>query len=217
MTNVESRSAVDVCTDRIREMIADGDLHAGQALRQDELAARLGMSRTPIREAVGRLQSEGLVVIERHRGATVANPSPELLVEIYEVRLLLEPHASGLAARVVDEAKLRMLRELYEEMDSCPAWEFYRLNRAFHLEVYAIADHTTLYEHIRSLRYRSDPYVRILIGGGGSDNAQRGHRDLLNALEAHDVAAAETATRDHLMVTMNTVTSLLNARRPFTS
>ena len=214
MTELESRSAVDVCTDRIREMIADGDLHAGQALRQDELAARLGMSRTPVREAVGRLQSEGLVVIERHRGATVANPSPELLVEIYEVRLLLEPHAAGLAANVVNETKLGVLRDLYDEMDACPAWEFYRLNRAFHLEVYAISGHTTLYEHIRSLRYRSDPYVRILIGAGGGEHAQRGHRDLLDALAAHNVAGAEEATREHLMATMNTVNSLLEARRP---
>jgi DNA-binding GntR family transcriptional regulator len=213
MTDVDTRSAVEVCTDRLREMIADGDLTAGQPLRQDELAARLGTSRTPIREAVGRLHSEGLVVMEKNRGATVANPTPERLLEIYEVRMLLEPHAAALAAETIDAEHIAVLADLYERMDNCPPWEFYRLNRSFHLAVYAVAGHATLYEHIRGLRYRSDPYVRILIGGGGGAAAQHGHRELLDALEAHNAFAARSATRDHLMSTVNTVTSLLTARR----
>ena len=213
MTASRERSAVEVCTDRLREMIADGVLTAGQPLRQDELAARLDMSRTPIREAVRRLESEGLVVIEKNRGAMVANPTPEQLLEIYEVRLLLEPHAAGLAAERIDAGQIEVIDALYERMESCPAWEFYQLNREFHLAVYDVVGHNTLYEHIRGLRYRSDPYVRILSGGGGGPAAQHGHRDILDALRAHDAEAARSATRDHLMSTVDLVTSLLNARR----
>lgn len=213
MTREPTRSAVDICADRIREMITDGELSAGQTLRQDELATLLGMSRTPVREAVGRLQSEGLVVIEKNRGATVANPRPEQLLEIYEVRLLLEPHAAALAAKSIDASQLKTLEGLYQQMEECPTWEFHRLNREFHLYVCAVAGNATLYEYVRALRYRSDPYVRILIGGGGGEAAQRGHAELLEALKARDAAAARAATRAHLRSTVNTVSSLLEAQR----
>src|SRR5689334_14584154 len=162
-------------------MIADGDLTAGQPLRQHELAGRLGMSRTPIREAVRRLQSEGLVVVENNRGAMVANPTPEQLLEIYEVRMLLEPPAAARAAETINAQDITVLTGLYERMDTCQPWEFHRLNRTFHLTVYTAAQNTTLYEHIRGLRYRSDPYVRLLVGAGGGAAAQDGHRQLLRA------------------------------------
>jgi DNA-binding GntR family transcriptional regulator len=206
-------SAVDVCVARLREMIADGVLGAGASLRQEDLATELGMSRTPIREAIVVLQAEGLVVVERNRGAFVANPTPEQLLALYEVRLLLEPHAAGLAARRTTAADLEVLRALYERMEHCAAWEFYRLNREFHLKTYEMAQHPVLYEHIRSLRYRSDPYVRILAGGGGSEAAQHGHNDLLEALADGDADRAEVSTRDHLMSTVTIVTELLEARR----
>lgn len=171
------------------------------------------MSRTPIREAVRRLQSEGLVVIEKNRGATVANPTPEQLLEIYEVRMLLEPPAAARAAASIGPDDVVVLAGLCEAMDRCQPWEFYRLNRTFHLTVYAAAGNTTLYEHIRGLRYRSDPYVRLLVGAGGGPAAQEGHRELLRAFQAHDADRACSATRDHLMTTVNTVSSILNARR----
>lgn len=205
--------AVDVCTSAIREMIADGVLGAGASLRQEDLASALGMSRTPIREAIMVLQNEGLVVVERNRGAFVANPTPEQLLALYEVRLLLEPHAAGLAAQLTTPADLEVLGQLYERMEQCQPWDFYRLNREFHLKTYEVANHPVLFEHIRALRYRSDPYVRILVGGGGSDAAQHGHRDLLEALEQGDVKRAEESTREHLMATVTTVTQLLDARR----
>lgn len=207
-------SAVDICVSRLREMIADGVLGAGTSLRQEDLAQELGMSRTPIREAIVVLQAEGLVVVERNRGAFVANPTPEQLLALYEVRLLLEPHAAGLAALRTTPEDLVVLRTLYAQMDDCAPWEFYRLNREFHLKTYELAQHPVMYEHIRSLRYRSDPYVRILVGGGGSEVAQHGHNDLLEALAEGDAQRAESSTRDHLMTTVKTVSQLLEMRRP---
>lgn len=209
----QALSAVDVCVAKLQEMIADGVLGAGAPLRQGDLAEQLGMSRTPIREAIVVLQSQGLVVVERNRGATVANPTPEQLLALYEVRLLLEPPAAALAARRAEPADIEVLRELWEQMERCETWEFYRLNREFHLKTYEIAQQPVLYEHIRALRYRSDPYVRILVGGGGSSAAQHGHNELIEALIRGDAEGAEESTRIHLMSTVKTVTGLLNARR----
>ncbi|GAA1697595.1 GntR family transcriptional regulator [Mycolicibacterium murale] len=205
-------NAVEVCVARLREMIADGELGAGFPLRQADLADRLGMSRTPIREAIVVLQSEGLATVERNRGASVINPTPEQLILLYDVRLMLEPAAAGLAAVKCNQSDVDRLRLVHDQMQDCAPWDFYRLNREFHLAVYTLADNPVLYEYIRSLRYRSDPYVRRLVGGGGSAAAHEDHAELLDALAAGDAAAAEANTRDHLMHTVTTVTGLLRPR-----
>lgn len=194
-------------------MIADGTLVGGQQLRQDELATRLGMSRTPVREAISRLQAEGLAVVERNRGATVFNPTPEELTEIYDIRILLEPRAAQLAVKRANARVLAQLRELYTKMAEQPAWEFSRLNREFHMTLYRSCEHHELYEHIKSLRYRSDPYVRILVGGGGGEQAQRGHMALIEAVADRDELGAASITEDHLNATLETVRAILSSRR----
>ena len=206
-------SVVEECVRQLREMIADGTLAAGQQLRQDELAARLGISRTPIREAIARLQAEGLAVVEPNRGATVFNPSPDELKQIYEIRMLLEPYAAKIAVKMVTKEVLAKLRALYEEMQDSPPWIFYKLNREFHLTLYETAQHNELYELIKALRYRSDPYIRILIGGGGGEAAQRGHDALINAVAAGDEEAAQTITYDHLAQTLATVSSIIEHKQ----
>jgi len=211
---VSKPSAVDSCAQQLRDMIADGTLVAGQPLRQDELAAQLGISRTPIREAIARLQSEGLAVVERNRGAMVFKPSPDELMQIYEIRMLLEPYAAQIAAARVDDVVLARLNDLYEQMQNSPPWMFFQLNREFHLALYETAQRKELYELIRALRYRSDPYVRILAGGGGGEQAQRGHAALLKAVAEGDGDAARSITYDHLNETLATVTSILESQVP---
>jgi DNA-binding GntR family transcriptional regulator len=205
-------SAVEECARQLREMIADGTLAAGQPLRQDELAAQLGISRTPVREAIARLQAEGLAVVERHRGATVFKPSPDELKQIYEIRMLLEPYAAKIAVKMVNEDVLAKLRGLYDEMQDSPPWVFDKLNREFHLTLYETAQHNELYELIKALRYRSDPYIRILIGGGGGEVAQRGHDALINAVADGDEEAARIITYEHLAQTLATVSSIIDHR-----
>lgn len=210
---MKSRSSiVEECVEQLREMIADGTLAGGQPLRQDELAAQLGISRTPIREAIARLQAEGLAVVERNRGATVFRPSPDELKQIYEVRMLLEPYAAKIAVKMVDDEVIAKLRSLYDQMQDSPPWMFFQLNREFHLTLYEAAHHNELYELIKALRYRSDPYIRILAGGGGSEAAQRGHDALIRAVSDGDEEAARTITYDHLAQTLATVTSIIDHR-----
>ena len=211
--HVNSRpSIVDTCASQLREMIADGTLAAGQPLRQDELAAQLGISRTPIREAIARLQAEGLAVLKPNRGATVFKPSPDELKQIYEIRMLLEPYAAKIAVKMVTREVIAKLRSLYEQMQDSPPWMFFQINREFHLTLYETAQHNELYELIKALRYRSDPYIRILAGGGGSEAAQRGHDALINAVTDGDEEAASAITYDHLAQTLATVTAIIDHR-----
>lgn len=205
-------SVVEECVAQLREMIADGTLAGGQPLRQDELAAQLGISRTPVREAIARLQAEGLAVVEPNRGATVFRPSPDELKEIYEVRMLLEPYAAKISVKNVTEQNISILRELYGQMNDSPPWMFFQLNRKFHLTLYEAAQQRELYGLIRGLRYRSDPYIRILAGGGGSEAAQLGHAALIQAVTDGDEEAAMTITYDHLAQTLATVTSIISHR-----
>src|SRR3954468_1534576 len=99
-----------VAADLIREAILDGELAAGARLKEDELAARLEVSRTPVREALRRLEVEGLVVHEAKRGAAVRSYSAEELDDMYRLRALLEGYAARRAAERMTPEVLEQLR-----------------------------------------------------------------------------------------------------------
>ncbi|PVZ05875.1 GntR family transcriptional regulator [Actinomycetospora cinnamomea] len=100
----------------LREAILSGDLAAGAHLGEVELAERLGLSRTPVREALTRLAAEGLVALEAHRGARVTSFTPEDLHGIFDVRLALEPRATARAAAHATADDLDALQDLADRM-----------------------------------------------------------------------------------------------------
>lgn len=101
----------------IRNLILDGSYRPGEKLSEEELAARLGVSRTPVREAVRRLHAEGLVEWAANRGATVPEWSERDLEEIFELRALLESYGAELAATRITPEEIARLRELSAEME----------------------------------------------------------------------------------------------------
>jgi DNA-binding GntR family transcriptional regulator len=112
----ERRRASERALADLREAILAGDLAAGAHLGEVELADRLGLSRTPVREALTRLAAEGLVELEAHRGARVTSFSPEDLHGIFDVRLALEPRATARAAAHATAADLDALEALAARM-----------------------------------------------------------------------------------------------------
>src|SRR5713226_2530768 len=99
--------ATDTAYEAVRQMILSGEAEAGSRLGEAELAETLGLSRTPVREALQRLGADGLVDVLPHRGARVARWTRDDLAEIFELRSLLEPYAAARAARLGrDEAVL---------------------------------------------------------------------------------------------------------------
>src|SRR5579864_9777932 len=108
------RNASAAATELIREAIIDGRLPPGQRLKEEELAQELGISRTPVREALLILQAEGLVTAVPNRGAVVRTYTESDLVDMYELRALLESFAAHQAAKRITEAQLAALSDSCE-------------------------------------------------------------------------------------------------------
>jgi len=116
MTTPGYVSKTDLVAALIRELVITGELEPGEQLRQRDLAQRFGVSQTPVREAMRRLESEGLLSCDTHRGFTVVAPDLGRVEENFQIRAALESLGASLAARKIDPAGLRRLRELNEQM-----------------------------------------------------------------------------------------------------
>lgn len=211
MPILERATTTEVAADILREMILAAELKGGEPLRQDLLARRLGISRTPLREALNRLATEGLVRMDPHRGAVVARPSAIELREIYDVRVLLEKEAAVRAAKrctAEDIADLRAMLERQRAHDD--PREFAKANAEFHDRICAVAGHRTLAELITGLRNRSEVYIRLLAGMPTSlERAVSEHAAIVAALEQQEPRAVVRAMTGHLVSTVSTVTSLI--------
>ncbi len=136
----------------LRQDILNGTLPGGTRLAQTDIANQLGVSTTPVREALRDLASEGLVTIDPHRGGFVMEMTRDDVVEIYEIRYQLEPMALRLAfPRITDEIVER-LDQLNEEMSATShlaTWV--ELNRDFHMSIYAVLERPRLLSIIGSI------------------------------------------------------------------
>jgi DNA-binding GntR family transcriptional regulator len=143
--------ASERAVDALRELILRGDFAAGVRLGEVELAERLGVSRTPVREALTRLAAEGLVEITPNRGAKVTSWTVGELEAVFELRAALEPRLTGLAVPRAAPADADALDELAAEMVTVGAPgprqdldALVPLNRAFHGRLVALADHPAM-------------------------------------------------------------------------
>ena len=139
MTLTAPRTIAGQVAERLKAEILAGEREPGSRLRQVEIAQRLGVSTTPVREALAMLQREGLVQLEAQRGAVVFLPSVRDLREHYEIRAALEALAAAKAAERFEPEWAAPLEAVLDEMrDGPPAERYIALNQHFH---------TTLYEH----------------------------------------------------------------------
>ncbi len=198
--------AADQAYDWLRRGIVDGELSPGDHLREEEIAAAVGCSRTPVREAIRRLAAEGMVEFVPNRGAHVAAWSERDLAEIFDLRAVLEGFAARLAARRADEAFLTELRDLADRMEQLAAGDdpdrvdrISELNGRFHAAIVEAADNRHLTQLVAGLvqvplvhrtfrRYRDDELTRSM----------GHHRELLAAFERGDVNWAGTVMRSHI-------------------
>src|SRR5689334_25223815 len=146
-------SKTDLVAALIRELIITGDLGAGEQLRQRDLAQRFHVSQTPVREALRRLESEGLVVGDAHRGFTVVEPDDGPVEENFQIRAALESLGASLAARKIDAAGIARLQELNDRMRALDEGDprYAGLNREFHFSVYEYARSPLLLSLMRLL------------------------------------------------------------------
>jgi DNA-binding GntR family transcriptional regulator len=191
-------SKTDMVAALIRELIITGELPAGQQLRQRDLAQRFGVSQTPVREAMRRLESEGLVIGDTHRGFTVVMPDDGPVEENFQIRAALESLGAALAARKIDAAGLAQLQQLNERMramaDDDPRYA--ELNREFHFTLYQYSRSPLLMSLMRLLWASLHDGPRVLRTHAES---ARQHGAILDALRAGDAGAASARTYQHIM------------------
>jgi DNA-binding GntR family transcriptional regulator len=186
---------------KLRQAIISRRLPTGQRLREVEIARALGVSRTPVHEAVARLVSDRLLRLLPGGGVEVVDTSKEL-EEIYHVRKALEGYAARLAAERVTDDDLRGLAAIVAESErlSLDAFEArVALNGQFHHSVCAASHVPRLIEMIHEFReYSTNPQTLRLYDRENAQKALQEHREILRWLEARDGPRTEQAMRDHL-------------------
>jgi DNA-binding GntR family transcriptional regulator len=199
--------------DRLRDRIVRGEIEPGSPMRQEILAADLGVSRLPVRDALTRLEAEGLVEVRPDRGAYVTAMSAAECVELFDLRILLECDALGHAipnhtARTVRRA--RAAQAELETEDETPRWV--EGDRRFHELLYEPGGRPRTLQFIRTLRNVVDRfYLARLTHGVRREAWKAEHRRLLKAVEGRDVDRARACLAEHLRETRRVVLAALTA------
>jgi DNA-binding GntR family transcriptional regulator len=197
------RRLVDDATRALRDAILNGRLAAGARLRQTDLAGQLHISRTPIREALGRLQQEGLLELLPRGGVRVALLDLEEAAELYDLREVLDGLAARLAARRIGSAGLETLTRALERMARCLERrnpnQWFGAHVLFHEEIFRTAGHRRLQTLLPVVRLSIRHFHPLLLGTGDRlETAHREHRRIFDAIAAHDAEAAEREARAHI-------------------
>lgn len=181
-------------------MIFTGRLGVGVQLKQEALAQRFGVSRIPIREALKRLEAEGLIEHTKHQGSMVASKSIEDLMETLDIRIGLEARALTLAIPLltkVDIAESKEILARYDESDSPREWT--ELNLAFHLRLYRACGRPRLLKMIEDTVRSIAVHLRAhQSSASGRKSPQTEHREILKASAAGDVAKAVQLLEAHI-------------------
>jgi DNA-binding GntR family transcriptional regulator len=200
---LEIASVVDQVYAAIRERITNGTLARGARVHQEDLADELGVSRTPVREALRRLAAEGLVEMRTNRGARVADARQGDMRLAYEARLVIEPGAARLAAERPPAAAIaRMRRAVAAQRRAIPdVARSFDANREFHIALVQASDNEFLLQFVERLwvarigeviyERQSETPERMLLDADE-------HEQILLAVQAGDGRRAESLTRRHV-------------------
>jgi DNA-binding GntR family transcriptional regulator len=193
-------TASDVIAKHIREAIVTGAFDEGEPIRQDDVAKLFDVSKIPVREALKRLEAEGLVEFQRNRGAVVASVSEPEIAQIFEVRAMLETNALKLSVPHMTPKTFRRADEYcdaFARETNVARWA--ELNWQFHSCLYEDAERPFLLNLIRSVNDRIERYLRIqltLSGGTGVDD--REHRQILAACRKKNAEKAAELLHRHI-------------------
>jgi len=199
----ERRLLHETVVDRLRDLIVQGELAPESKLNERVLAEKLGTSRTPLREAIKFLASEGLVELLPNRGAVVAPLKPEKMKEVFVVLGALEALAGDLACRNATESDIAEIRALHYHMLAHHARgelaQYFRYNQQIHTRIIDCAGNATLAQSWRSLNahVKRARYLANL-SRERWDKAVKEHEEMIEALVKRDGARLQALLRDHL-------------------
>ncbi len=202
---LRTRSRADFVYESLRDAISDGRIAVGERVREEEVARKLGVSRTPVREALRRLQLRGLLVIFAGRGLVVAKLGQQQIVELYAMREILEGSAARFAAQHATAAEIAILYKLQEKLKAAKT-EAMRtsLNRQFHQAIYEAAHNRYLMQTLESL---NDSFALLRSSTLRTPNRRPGSDSerlkIIAAIEKRDPDVAEREAREHIRQAQN--------------
>jgi DNA-binding GntR family transcriptional regulator len=215
-TNLGSMpSPTEVIFEALREAIVDGSLQDGDTLRQDQIAGMFNVSRIPVREALARLEEQGLVTTQRHKGAVVSSLSLDEITDLFEFRALIESEAVRQAVRQIRPETLeeasRHATDFAQETDS-GRWA--RLNRLFHSTLYRDCNRPYHLQTINKALDKIGRYLRAqLVLTDGIARARREHAGILQAAIDRDADRAAELTRAHILGASRSLVDFLRVQR----
>lgn len=200
----------ELVLERLRDMITEGHLAPGERIVEGELGAQLGVSRTPLREALRSLAGEGLVQLTPSRGAYVRSFSSKEVADALDLIAMLEAKAAALAVANATAADIARLRTMHDDMmshyQSGERLPYFKLNQAFHSAIVALSAnkaiiqcHTRLQSGLKRIRYIGHE------GANGWSGAAAEHEEMIATLEARDAKALAEVLRRHMAHTWNRV------------
>jgi DNA-binding GntR family transcriptional regulator len=203
MTDVLSRTVAERVTDALRSRILSGGYLPGAPLRQDAVAAELGVSRIPLREALNHLQAEGLVAGAAHRGFVVRGVSRAEAEEIFGLRLQLEPKAVAEGARMASDDDRSVVGKALAKLNAAATARQLDmaadLNRLFHVSLILPKKNPLTGELLTRLHAASQRYVSLHLSPDGRDEKARAeHETLYTAWSAGDGDTAARITTAHV-------------------
>ena len=196
------RSKNEVVYDVLHQAIIRGDYQSGERVVIDDVAARLGVSQIPVREALRQLEADGFVTIEPYVGATVTDIGADLVFEIFALLETMEAVCSRAACRCMSEAEIERLDALVQQMDICisepESWS--KLNKEFHLLICDFAHTGLIKEMMRKVLDHWDRlrlhYIKDVLGHR-LEMAQLEHRQIMDAFRNRDAQEVERLIRAH--------------------
>ncbi|MFC3995619.1 GntR family transcriptional regulator [Nocardiopsis sediminis] len=203
-THLPPASKADYVHATLRQEILNGALPPGSPIGQEDIATRLGVSITPVREALRRLESDGLISYRAHHGATVSELGADAAEELYLLRAAVEGLTARLAASRITEQQLDGLRVIHERMLAADPHTDGRAlaedSRLFHQTVAEIGGPAFLAAHVASIRQNNPVPLSVSLWNdpGNAQGFLDAHDRLLRALAERDAAAAERIMADHI-------------------
>ena len=217
-------SLPDVAYNWLRHEILSGGFEEGAAIRQESVAQTLGVSRVPLREALRRLEVEGLVVQRPRRGYIVASLDPGEIEDIFELRMMLEERAGALATRNRSERDIAEVEALLHAMDGMPIGGpadidlFAERNRAFHDRLFEPCGRPHLLRMMVVLRNSVERYIRVgALMAGNIDRVQGDHSRIFDAFRRGAAEEVGELCRLHCQTTCERLLRMLHAKRAETA
>ncbi|MHB9093164.1 MAG: GntR family transcriptional regulator [Eubacteriales bacterium] len=205
----------EIVFESLREAILNAMLKPGERLMEIQLAEEMGVSRTPVREAIRKLELEGFVVMIPRKGAYVAGISVKDIADVFEIRTALESLAAGLAAERITEEELEQLERILVKIGECVTnkdlEQIIEIDTEFHDVLFKASRNERLVQIVSNLREQIQRFrTASLATPGRMKYAFEEHKKIVEAVSERNVELAQTLAREHIENAENSMLEVLN-------